>query len=154
MLTAILKNLILLNVTVFFLECLSLNMKALQSFEMSGQQAVITQKTRLFGKTALKISNFAKWHCLSHKEMNYFSASRWFIIKHKYPDHILKRVHLFITFDPKVTKFHINSTITTRIKSNQVFYLDHFCMNLKHNAYDPASSTSRSVCSAQSLKPY
>jgi hypothetical protein len=35
-------------------------MKALQSIEMSGQQAAIAQKTRIFGKTAVKISNFAK----------------------------------------------------------------------------------------------
>ena len=43
-----------------FLDCLSLNMKALQSFEMSGQHAARAQKTLIFGKTALKNLKFRK----------------------------------------------------------------------------------------------
>jgi hypothetical protein len=35
-------------------------MEALQFFEMPGQQAGIVQKTLIFAKTAVKISNFAK----------------------------------------------------------------------------------------------
>jgi hypothetical protein len=137
-----------------FLNCLSLNMKASQSFEMSGRQAAIAQKTLISGKIALKNSNFAKWHCLSHNEMNYFSASRRFTIKYKYSDHNLKTVQIFNTFHQNISKFHISITITSRNKLNQTFCLGHFCMILKQSAYDPASDSTRCVGGAQRFKPY